>query len=437
MKKVKIVIIGVGSLSFGRKAIVDVIANPELTGGAEVTLALVDTNTAALETMRAMAERYREHFKVPGLKIEADPDRRRVLTGADYVITAVSRQRWPLWREDFTIPAAFGFQQVLGENGGPGGAFHALRSIHLMLEISRDIEALAPGAWLLNYSNPESRVCLAVSRLTRLKAVGLCHGAFTTVATAARILGRPESELDVEIGGINHFHWMLKVTERATGRDLYPEFHQRLAEGDQGLDALTLQLYRTFGLLPFPTANHTGEYLSFAYETTGPTWMKYARPVPLEAGNEEVNATVFHFGKILRGEDDFNQEWVLKRSQELAAEIICDIEFDRNHKEVSVNLPNQGAIPNLPAEAIVEVPALVGAAGIKPVAVGPLPEAIAALCRTQISIQTLLVDAYEKRSRKLLLQALMLDPVVNSLPRAERLMDEMLRLQAAFLPEFE
>ena len=102
-----------------------------------------------------------------------------------------------------------------------------------------------------------------------------------------------------------------------------------------------------------------------------------------------------------------------------------------------MNVVNDGLyVENLPADAIVEVPAEFGAAGCRPVKVGPLPEALAAFTRTQLSIQTLVVEAYRQKSKNLLLQALLLDPVVDSVGNAEKMLDHMLELQKDYLPEF-
>src|SRR5574340_254707 len=109
--------------------------------------------------------------------IRSVDDRREALAGASYVITSVAIKRYPLWEQDFRIPLAYGFKHALGENGGPGALFHALRNSELMIPICRDIEKLCPEALLLNFTNPESRIIRAVADLTKVRAVGLCHGA--------------------------------------------------------------------------------------------------------------------------------------------------------------------------------------------------------------------------------------------------------------------
>ncbi len=122
---------------------------------------------------------------------------------------------------------------------------------------------------------------------------------------------------------------------------------------------------------------------------------------------------------------------------EIAVPIILDIELDRNRREISANVMNHNsAIENLPLDAIVEVPIQVNADGIFPVKVGRLPEAHAGLCKLQISIQNLIIEAFKEKSKKLLLQAIVIDPIVDDVTRAEEMMERMLQIEADYLPEF-
>ncbi len=130
-------------------------------------------------------------------------------------------------------------------------------------------------------------------------------------------------------------------------------------------------------------------------------------------------------------------ERLAKPGGEIAVDIIADVLGDKRKWEPTVNILNTGGyVENLPLDAVVEVPAVVDATGIHPECVGPLPEALAAFCRTQVSIQLLLIEAYRQRSKRLLLQALLLDPCVDSIRRAEEMLDHMLKLQKDYLPAF-
>ncbi len=437
MKEVKVVLIGAGSANFGRSTLVDLLSCRELRE-TELAIALVDIDEAALERMQKLAAMLKEHFN-SAARITATTDRREALPGANYVIVAVAQKRFPLWEQDFRVPIAFGFKHVDGENGGPGAAFHTLRSIHLVVPICRDMEELCPEALVLNFTNPESRVCLAVHKLTSIRAVGLCHGAFSTLQTVAELLDRPATEIDITIGGINHFHWVLGVQSRADKKSLDAAFQEALGKKRQNLDPTVRQMLDLFGLLPFPAAAHIAEYVSWGYEScgmlwpqgdegrkVGGDWRNYRKWMELEADSVK---------RVAAGKAPLSQEMTIP-SGELAIPIICDIEFDRNQRELSVNIPNDGgAIANLPEDAIVEIPGRVDRAGVHPEKVGPLPEPVAALCRTQLTIQNLLVAAYREKSKHHLLQALVLDPVVNSVARAEQMMEVLLEAEADFLPE--
>lgn len=437
MKKIKVVVIGAGSFSFGRGIIADLMASEELRE-LNLTVVLVDINRVALDRMYRFANLLKEYHKAEA-EIKATTDRREALLGANYVITSVARRRKELWDRDFYVPLAFGFKQSYGENGGPGAVFHTMRSLHLMIPICRDMEKFCPDALLLNYTNPESRVCLGVNRLTNVRAIGLCHGIFDTLKTVAKVLEKPEEEIEVTIGGINHFHWVMEIHNKIDHQSLHSEFDKKIREWKPTwkLDSLTRHMYEIFGLLPFPVASHIGEYVSFAYDLCGPLYPYYIKEgISLKEEKPISVLSSEEMREVTEGKKSLTKEFA-QPTRELAIPIICDIEFNRNKREPSINIPNDNlAVSNLPEDAIVEIPARIDAEGVHPVKVGSLPEAIAAMCRMQISIQNLLVRAYGERSKKLLLQALLIDPVIDSVTRTKKMMEELLRIQADFLPTF-
>ncbi len=429
----KIVLIGAGSRSFGRGQIADILQAPELRGH-QVTLTLVDQDETALETMTALAERIKAHSGTD-VALQSTTDRRQALPGADYVITAVARQRMPLWEQDFRVPLAYGFRHCLGENGGPGALFHALRSLELVIPICRDIEVLCPHALLLNFTNPEARVLHAIYHLTTVRAAGICHGVFSALNAISHYLERPWEELDIVSAGMNHFYYVLQIKDKATGEDLLGEVRRRILADDSGrVPPLYRKMLEIFDMVTYMSDDHIGEYVSYGAEFGGVKWHygQEVRPVPLhEAPSSQPTLEEYASGQ--RPLD----EWVLRRSGEITVPMICDIEFDRGNWRPAVNVLNRDLyISNLPASGVVEVPAVVDAQGIHPLKVGPLPEPVAAMIRTQFSIIELVTEAYRTRDRRLLLQALLLDPVVNSVTAAERLLDDMLTLQAEYLPSF-
>jgi alpha-galactosidase len=432
-KSLKVVAIGAGS-GFGRGILADLMGYFELDG-LDIKLVLVDINPEALERMYKFGLLLKDYFK-SDLAIETTADRRAALPGADYVITSVAIKRMPLWEQDFRVPLAYGFKHVLGENGGPGAVFHALRNYQLMIPIACDVEALCPQALLLNFTNPESRIIMALSKLTKVKAVGLCHGVMASRGGISRILDRPLEELDVATGGLNHFFWVTKIADKKTGEDLYHKLRDRVLNDPDcpSAPSLVRKMVEVFGLYTYPSNDHIGEYLSFAYEFDGVKWHYglETHKIPLEA----QPAPTYRLDDYLTGGKPLDARAV-RRSGELAVPIILGIEQNRGNWECAVNVPNDGLyVENLASDAVVEVPALMDKDGVHPCKVGALPEALAAFCARQVSIQKLLVEAYEKRSKNLLLQALLLDPIVDSVRNAQAMLDYMLDLQQDYLPDF-
>jgi alpha-galactosidase len=428
----KIVLIGAGSRSFGLTQITDILATKELRGH-QVTLSLVDEDERNLGLMLRIAKRIRDSNKTD-IKLEASTSRLKALPGADYVITAVARHRYPLWEQDFRIPLSYGFRHCLGENGGPGALFHTLRSLHLLIPICKDVERLCPNAWFFNFTNPEARVLHGIGHLSSVKSAGFCHGVVYAVNLLSKVLKKPAAEFKVTSAGMNHFYTVLSVTDLKTGEELLPKAMKKiLAQPTLGLPPMFLKLMEVFGIFTIVSDDHCGEYLPFAAEYTGIQW-PYGRehkPVALHAEEKEDMLEDLASGKKAL------EKRYLRPGRELTVPIICDMEFNRGKWREAVDVLNtDGYVENLPRWAVVEVPARPDANGLNPQHVGAIPETLAAYTRTQYSIHALITEGYRTGSKKLLLQSLLLDPHVNSISNAEKMLDQMLKLQKDFLPNF-
>lgn len=431
----KIILIGAGSASFGTSMLRDLFAARNELAGSHITF--VDINPEALRVMTQVARRLNEATGEPFV-IEATTDRAEALPGADFVVISVAVKRNERWQLDFQIPLKHGVKQVLGENGGPGGLFHAMRNIPLLLDICRAIERLCPEALVLNFTNPEGRLCLAASRYTQLRFVGLCHGIGMAQTAIGQVLDLPPEEIDPTAGGLNHFNWILELRRKSTGEDLYPAFKKALAEKnpaeikDEGHTfgiKLSRYLMETFGYWPLPSDDHVGEYLAYAWEYCGLDGYDFERA---ERQAEAKWQRLHNWANGSAPPDDLLQT----PSGERAIPIIAGILGNTHQHELAVNIPNGGCIPNLPDWAIVEVPANVSASGIQGIHLGPLPEPIAAMCRTQVAIIDRVVEAAVHGDRQAARQALLLDPVVTSISQAEAILKDMLEIHQDFLPQF-
>jgi alpha-galactosidase len=445
MADIKIALVGAGSRSFGPSTIRDILLSPEL-GKRGVHLALVDIAKPAL----AEVERYaRLVAKKKGGKarISATTKLNPALAGADFVVTAIEVNRFLYWSQDFHIPRKLGFRQVYGENGGPGGLFHALRNMGPMIGIARAMEKLCPKAPLLNFTNPEAKLCEGISRLTGIKSVGLCHGVFMGMWQVCGLLGRPMDSIDFSACGLNHFTWFQSIRDRKTGRDLYPDLTRVERELDPLADwhemALARVLFRRFGLWPSPAPNHYGEYLGWAAEFVAAELQYFYDPAD---GEPRKTGVIPEFVYSLT-HNPHHRPWrrkqekpvpleksPLKHSGELSALIMESLACGVRHELAAVNVPNRGAMPDLPDSAVVELPAISDSSGLRPVPMKPLPEAIAAMLRLQASINKLLVEAFAEKSKGKLIQAILLDPGTSSYRATVALVDEMLEVQKDLLP---
>lgn len=456
----KIVFIGAGSAIFGPNTIASILRSERLRGAH---LALVDVNAESLERTRGVAERMNQAWDSQ-CKISAGTDRRHLLDGADFVIVSIEVQpREELWRKDWEIPLRHGLRQPFGENGGPGGMIHAFRQIPPLMEIIGDMEARCPQAWLVNFSNPLARLTRAVTKFSNIRAVGKCHQIEIGYAIAGVLLRKryglavPEGigmhpdpsnfgpkehlarlarrHLSIRAAGLNHFTWMLDVRDRQSGEDLYPLLRSSLDDIPDGFQPLSMALFRTFGYCPVPGDTHVAEYLPWTHDPLAKPWQQYGLRLYDWAGSE----TFREFGQYRlqqMADGKLSVEGMREAPSEGAAEIIEGVWHDLNGYEEAVNVPNRGAIPNLPAEAIVEVPAVVAADGLHALHMDPLPAPIAELCRRETALVELVVDAAVHGDRQLALEALLLDPMMNDITRARAILDEYLETFSETLPQF-
>jgi alpha-galactosidase len=409
----KIVFIGAGSMCFGLTMFRDIFFGEKLRGS---TLTLVDINTENLASMSELAKLLND-LSGAGLHIEQTTDRRAALDGAGFVLNATAIDRIRLWKLDYEIPRKYGIRQTLGENGGPGGLFFTLRTLPMVLEFARDIEELCPNALLINFSNPENRIILALGKYSRVRAVGLCEGIFGAQGHVARIMDIPKADIDVWGAGLNHFQWLTQIRHRDTGEDLYPRLREKEASYDPGFLPLTRRMFRAFGLWVTCSDDHMGEYVPYGWEAGGHGY---------DFDKEERDRAEFLVTlKGVLAHSCAVPEWWRRPAGERGAAVIAGVLHNQKRFIESGIVYNRGVIPNLPGELGVEVPIVADAAGVHPVSLGPLPDPIAKLLSVQASVQQLAVEAAVHGSKEMALQALLIDPVVNSTTAAAKVLDEL------------
>ena len=409
----KIVFLGASSASFGISMFRDLFSSHDLAGS---TLVLVGRNVDRLARAELLAKLLNEKSGA-GLMIECTTDWRAAFDGAEFVIhsTAIDRNR--LWKLDFEVPRKFGIRHTLGENGGPGGLFFTLRTLPVVFEFVREMELRCPRALFINFSNPESRIVLALGQYSKIRTIGLCHGIFLARNQVASILGLPAEQVEVWGAGLNHFQCLTQVRDRTTGADLYPLLREKEKNYDPSVSPLTRNLFRAFGYWLGCGDAHVGEYLPFGWEA-GEGGYNFEWDEGERAKTEQT------IDDVLSGKAEIPWWW-LTPSGERAVAVISAVLHNRKQLIESGVVYNQKTIPNLPASAAVEVPVMADMAGVHPVSLGPLPDPVAKLMTVQANVQQLAVEAAVHASKELALQALLIDPVVNSATAAVQLLDEL------------
>ena len=164
------------------------------------------------------------------MTVRAEPDRRKALADADFVVSAFSVGGFDSMRHDLEIPERYGVVQPIGDSVGPGGVSRALRSVPVLLDIARDVEDVAPKAFLLNVTNPLTALCRAVTRETGCRAIGLCNEWVSTTFALSLLFDSGMHEIDAVLGGVNHFPLATSMTVR--GEDAFARLRAILDDVD-------------------------------------------------------------------------------------------------------------------------------------------------------------------------------------------------------------
>jgi len=460
-QQTKIAVIGAGSASFGENTLSAIMRSKKLRGA---TLALVDRNADSLAIVSRLADRLNREWDAQ-FTVTSHTDHEEALPGSNFVVNAIEvGARENLWKQDFEIPLKYGVRQPYAENGGPGGFAHAARNIGPIMHIAHHMEDACPDAWLINFTNPMIRICDAVNRYSKIKAVGLCHqiyiGYVMVGVALARDLGIEVPEgltgmhaavdqfagqyrmrqqivplIDIRAAGLNHFTWILSIHDRRTGEDLYPLFRKRFFELDPAFEPLTRDVFSAFDLFPVPGDTHLCEYLPWLSDAQTKPWEKYnVRLYDWDLMASFRDFGLDHINEMASGHQTI--EHLLETDSEGALEMIENQVCATTHYHLAANLPNEGQISNLPVGAAVETPVIVDGAGIHPVHVGALPDPVAELCRRETMVAQLCVDAAVEGNRAKALQCLLLDPVITDIEIGRKILGDYLTSYREYLPQF-
>jgi 6-phospho-beta-glucosidase len=417
-----------------------------------------DTDPERLELMAAlggyMSAAWGARFTVRG-----DPDPGAAIAGARFVFSAIRPGQEAARAVDEEVPLKYG---VLGqETTGPGGFAMALRTIPAMLGYARLIEAGAPDALLVNFTNPVGIVMQALHDHTSVRAVGICDGPISMQRSVAAFLGLPRDRVHADYFGLNHCGWIHRIL--VDGRDRLPGVLDRFEElqaADEQWRPFDPALVRTIGMLPM-------EYLYFYYYRDQALahirGSGSSRGRQLQALNDglwpvlracvdagdlpgavraweramgERDATYFarERGETVPDESDEPGDVFEGEGYEGVATAVMTAAVQRRKVPLILNVPNRGAIGGLRDDDVVEVTCVADEHGAHPIAQGRMPEAALALVHQVKLYERLTVRAAVEGSYDAALDALLVHPLVASFPAAKAIVDGYVEGLQGLLP---
>ena len=387
-------------------------------------LVLLDVDPERLEVVGGLAGRMLAKAGYDG-SLTLTGDRDRALEGADFVVVQLRVGGQAARYLDETIPPRFGC--IGQETTGPGGFAKALRTVPVVLELAEETAKRgAPGAWFVDFTNPTGLVTQALLDEGH-RAIGLCNVAIGFQRRFAEVFDVDPERVELEHVGLNHLSWERAV--RIDGVDRLPEILSTRIELVADEREMPAELIRALGAIP-------SYYLHYYYLTD--EVIERQRTDRTRA--EEVMDIEAGLLELYRDPDLAEKPELLERRggafySEAAAQLIASLHEGTGDLQV-VDVRNDGAIPDLPDDAVVEILARIDREGAHPIPIAPLAPEMLGLVEHVKAYERLAVEAATTGDRTIALKALMTNPLVRDYRTAVPLLAALLDGNRQHLPRF-
>ena len=387
-------------------------------------LVLLDIDTDRLEIVGGLARRMLDHRGWGG-RLVTTTDRDSAIDGADFVVVQLRVGGQAARLRDETIPLRFGC--IGQETTGPGGFAKALRTVPVVLDLAEEVgRRAARGAWIVDFTNPVGIVTQALLDAGH-RAIGLCNVAIGFQRRFAQRFGVEPERVELEHVGLNHLTWERAV--RVDGIDRLPDLLATAPEELAAETGLPADLIVALGAVP-------SYYLSYYYLTSD----KVEEQGAGRTRAEEVMEIERGLLELYRDPTLVTKPALLERRggafySEAAAQLIASLHAGTGDVQV-VDVRNDGALPDLPADAVVEIPARIDRDGAHPLALAPLAPEMRGLVEAMKAFEQLTIEAALSGDRNVALKALLANPLVPDLLVARPLLATLLESDRALLPRF-
>jgi 6-phospho-beta-glucosidase len=387
-------------------------------------LALLDLDADRLAVVGGLAERMLRRAGWGG-ELTLATDRRRAIEGADFVIVQLRVGGQAARLQDETIPLRFGC--IGQETTGAGGFAKALRTVPIVLELADlSAELGAPGAWMVDFTNPTGLVTQALLDHGH-RALGLCNVAIGFQRHYADRFGVDPGRVQLEHVGLNHLSWERAIM--VDGVDRLPEILQTGLEDAAEQVEMPVELLRTIGSLP-------SYYLRYYYLTDEVLEHQRSHPTRAEEVMEiETELLELYTDPALEEKPRLLEQRGGAFYSEAAAALVASLHAGTGDVQI-VDVRNGGAVPNLPDDAVVEIPARIDGEGAHPLPLEPLDDHMLGLVAHAKAYERLTIRAALSGDRTDALVALMANPLVGGYDRAAPLLGALLEANRRHLPRF-
>jgi len=419
---IKVAMIGAGSVVFSKNLTGDILGYPEFK---DATFSYMDIDAERLEVGANLCRKVGKALDA-NPTINATQDRREAVRDADFVINMVQIGGFDSTLVDFEIPRKYGLGFTIADTTGPGGFFRALRTYPMLKGLVEDMTELCPKAVLLNYSNPMSMNMQTITRSSDIQAVGLCHSVQGTFNQLMGYLGENPDDMTFICAGINHMAFYMKMEKN--GVDLYPRLFEAMNDPKvYNTNKVRFEMMKRFGYFVTESSEHNAEYSPYFIPHGATEIEKFS--VPMDEYLRRCDGIVDEFErmKIFSKSDE---PMHVHKSHEYGSTIIHSIVTGKP-SVVYGNMPNRGAISNLPPDAIAEVPTLVDRAGLQFTTVGALPPQLVGYMNPHITQHELFIRAAQEGRRDHVYQAAMFDPLTSATMSPDKIVEMCDELIAA------
>ena len=404
----------------------------------EIWLVDVERGREKLEIVGALAQRMWDKTG-HDVKVHLTLDRREALRDADFVTTQFRVGLLEARIKDERIPFSHG---MLGqETNGAGGMFKALRTIPVILDIVEEMKELCPNAWLVNFTNPSGMVTESVIRYGGWdRCIGLCNVPIGAMLNEPGLIDKTLDDLVFRFAGIDHFHWH-RVFDAATGEEVTDQIIEGMLDPtkDDGtpknIHSIPFAAEQLKHLGMIPCGYHRYYYLQSDMLDDG--MREYAGEGTRAQQVKAVEDELFELYKDPELAE--MPELLSKRGgahySDVATESIAAI-YNNANEHIVCSTVNNGAIPDLPTDAVVQVSSYVGGAGAQSVAFGPMPTSARGYLQLMWNMQRLVEEAAVTGDYGALLEAVALNPQTPAGAEAKQVIDELLIAHKQYLPQF-